>query len=346
MNPRVAVIILGYNDEHNLKDAIESTLAQSYSNFELIYVDNASKDNSLSLVQSNFPQVRCIAYQENLGYAGGYQQALPAIFSEGFDCAVLLNSDVVVEKNWLEELVKSAYKNDDIAIAQPKIFLWDNKNLANTFGNRINFLGFGFCDHYKQEDSPEFNSDRYISSASGASLLIKKEAYQEIGGLDESFFAYLEDQDLSLRAIAAGYKIVLSANAKMWHKYVFKKNQRNHWKFFTLERNRLYFLYKNYPAKLLVLIFPMFIIMELGVLADATLKGYLWDKIRAYGAFFKNFEHIHHKRQITLKQQKLSNSELFEALYPTIEFEEIDSLGLRIANLILKTYYSIINLFI
>jgi GT2 family glycosyltransferase len=343
-SPKIAVLILGYNDEHNLKESIGTALDQSYENYEIIYIDNASKDASLKIVEKEFPSIRKILHEKNLGYAGAYALALENIFRENFDAAVLLNSDVIVEKDWLKELVLSAFADEKIAIAQPKIFLsGENAKLANTFGNKINYLGFGFCGHYMQPDNTDFEKDMEIASASGASLLIKKEAYEKIGNIDKNFFAYLEDQDLSWRAIMQGYKIVLSAKSIMYHKYSYKKNQRNHWKFFTLERNRLYFLFKNYPAKTLFLIAPMFFAMELGVFADSLTKGYFLDKIRAYGSFLSNFKQIWLDRQKALQGLKLTNGELFAKLNPTIEFEEIDSLALKIANKMLSTYYKIIK---
>lgn len=345
--PKIAVLLLGYNDEQNLPEALASVLAQSYANFELIYIDNASTDNSLALVKTNYPQLRIIAEEKNLGYAGAYAKTLEQIFQTDFDAAVLLNSDVVVDANWLQELVTSAFANEKIALAQPKIFLWnENKHLANTFGNHINYLGFGFCGHYKQPDDASFAQDQEIVSASGASLLIKKTAFAKIGNLDANFFAYLEDQDLSWRALMQDWRIVLSAKSKMWHKYVFQKNARNHWKFFTLERNRLFFLFKNFSTKTLLLLAPMFFVMEIGILADSLTKGYFGDKIRAYGAFFTNFDTIYQLRQKAQKARQLPDRELFLRLSPTVNFEEIDSLGLQIANILLKTYYEIVKPFI
>ncbi len=342
--PKIAVIILGYNDEKNIREAIDSSLNQSYKNFDVIYVDNASSDASLSIVKANYPQLEIVAYEKNLGYSGAYAKYLNEVFQKDYDAAVLLNSDVKVEYNWLQELVASAFREEKIAIAQPKIFLWnENKHLANTFGNHINYLGFGFCGHYKKVDNDNFQSDKEIVSASGASLLIKKSAYKKIGGMDENFFAYLEDQDLSWRALMHGYKIVLSAKSIMWHKYVYKKNDRNHWKFFTLERNRLYFLFKNYSTRTLILLAPMFFVMEIGVLANAITGGFFWDKIKAYRAFLSNFDKIYQSRKIIQEGRQLPDSELFTKLSPTVNFEEIDSFGLRIANKLLASYYKIIK---
>ncbi len=345
--PKIAVLILGFNDEKNIREAIDSSLKQTYSNYDVIYIDNASTDSSLSIVQKNFPGLEIIASKINLGYAGAYAKHLRETFDKNYDAAVLLNSDVKVEKKWLSELSASAFSDEKIAIAQPKIFLWNkNKNLANTFGNHINYLGFGFCGHYKKPDDSNFMADQEIVSASGASLLIKKSAYEKIGGLDENFFAYLEDQDLSWRALMHGYKIVLSVKSIMWHKYVYKKNDRNHWKFFTLERNRLYFLFKNYSTKTLILLAPMFLVMEIGVLAKAVAGGFFWDKIKAYTAFLTNFGQIYRSRKIVQEGRQLLDSELFEKLSPTVDFEEIDSFGLRIANKLLASYYKIIRNFI
>lgn len=342
--PKIAVLILGYNDEKNLKEALDSALDQTYKNYQVIYIDNASTDASLSSVRENYPQLETIAYEKNLGYAGAYAKVLKETFEKDYDGAVLLNSDVIVDKNWLEELVTSAYRDEKIAIAQPKIFLAnENKHLANTFGNHINYLGFGFCGHYKKQDDENFNCDQEIISASGASLLVKKQVYEKIGGLDEKFFAYLEDQDLSWRALMQGYKIVLAAKSVMWHKYVFQKNARNSWKFFTLERNRLYFLFKNYSAKTLFLLAPMFLVMEIGILADSLSKGYFLDKIRAYGAFFGNIGLLWRDRKIIQNRRILSDKKLFSKLSPTVDFEEINSPALVIANKILSGYYKLIK---
>jgi GT2 family glycosyltransferase len=345
--PKIAVLILGYNDESNLEEAIGTALNQTYQNFEVIYIDNASTDASLSLVKSKFPNLKTIEFRKNLGYAGAYAKVLQTTFEKDFEAAILLNSDVIVDQDWLSELVKTAFSMDQIAIAQPKIFLHgENKHLANTFGNKINYLGFGFCGHYKLPDSNEFRTDREIVSASGASLLIKKSAFERIGNIDEKFFAYLEDQDLSWRAQLQGLKIMLSVNSHMWHKYIYNSNQRNAWKFFTLERNRLYFIFKNYSSKLLFLISPMFCIMEAGVLIDSIFNGYFGAKIRAYFAFLKNFNKIYQDRQIIQKSRKMTDRELFEKLNPTIDFKEINSPMLHLANLILETYHKIIKILI
>ena len=344
-DPNIAVVILFYNDEPNVVDVLSSALRQTYNNCAVICVDNASTDQTLSLIQTSFPGLRIIANRENMGYAGAYKAALAQIFDEGYEAAVLLNSDVIVDNNWLAELVRSAYADENIAIAQPKIFLRDGKDndLANTFGNNINYLGFGFCGHYKKKDSQAFSADREITSASGCCMLIKKEAYSDIGELDDKFFSYMEDQDFSWRARMKGRKIILSAKSLIWHKYRFRENQRNSLKFFLLERNRLYFIFKHYSTKTFLLILPAFLFMEAGILVNSICSGYFLAKIKSYYAFATNISTLKAARAKIQKNRKISDRQLFREFSPTIDFDEIDSPLFRLANLFLKHYYNFVR---
>ncbi len=350
-NPSVVVLILGYNDEENLKDTLNSVLKQSYSNYKTLYIDNASSDNSFDFVKNKYPQVKLFKNKQNLGYAGAYKKALDKIFQKNdVDAAILLNSDVVVDYDWLKELVHSAFSDKKIALAQPKIFLHTkNKTgeLINTFGNEINYLGFGFCGNYKKKDNPKIENDKEITYASGCSLLIKKDSYlNSAGGLDAKFFAYLEDQDLGWRLKMNGYKSILSAKSVMWHKYIFQKNERNKWKFYMLERNRLFFIFKNYQLKTIILLLPIFLFMEIGIFLDSLIKGYFMDKIKSYFNFIKNIKKLFRNRRTIQRTRKLTDKQLFAKFSPIIKFEEINSFPLKIANIFLFLYYKLIKLFI
>ena len=353
--PFIAVIVLGYNDRNNLKDTMDSVLNQSYTNYKTIYIDNASTDNSFEFVRENYPQIQLIRNKKNLGYAGAYKKILDELFnnrpkSKVFEAIVLLNSDVVVDYNWLRELSISAFSSRKIALAQPKIFLYRNNkktDLINTFGNNINYLGFGFCGNYKKRDLPKIKNDKEIVYASGCSLLIKKDAYlNSSGGLDNKFFAYLEDQDLGWRLQMNNYKIILSAKSIMWHKYIFQRNERNKWKFYMLERNRLFFIFKNYQTKTIILLLPIFLFIEIGVVLDSLTKGYFTDKIKGYVDFIKSIKILKKDRNKIQRKRKLSDRQLFDKFSPTIEFEEVDNFLLKITNLFLLAYYKIIKLFI
>jgi hypothetical protein len=343
--PRVAVLILGYNHRDFIIDTLRSVQAQTYTNYHVIYIDNASTDDSVSLVRHTFPDVEAIKHPTNIGYAGGYNQTLTRVFTQEYDAAVLLNPDTVSDTHWLSELVASAYADKTIGFAQPKIYLWEKgaTNSFNTAGNEINFLGFGYCGQYKHEDDPLLTQDTEITYASGASLLIKKEAYEMTSGFDDDFFAYLEDQDLGWRGKLLGYTSVLSARSLLWHKYDFQKKHLNNFKFFLLERNRFTFILKNFEIKTLLLILPACIIMETGVLLDSIMKGYFKAKLRGYFETAHNLRKTLHKRSLIQKTRVRTDKELFHFLNPEILFEEVDSPLLRGANIFLRCYYHIVK---
>lgn len=338
------MLILGYNDKKNLPDSLGSALKQTYSNYELIFIDNGSSDDSMFFLEKKYPDLRIIENKKNLGYTLAYKLALEEIFSGNFDAAVLLNSDVVVDKNWLLELVRTAFSDKEIAMAQSKILLWEDGKTAklNSAGNKINYLGFGFCGNYK-EDATKFTRDRKITYASGSSLLIKRDAYFAIGSLDAEFFTYLEDQDWGWRARLLGYEIALSAKSLVWHKYKFKNSSRNKQKYFYLERNRLYFIFKNYSFRMMTVIFPSFLFMEVGILFFSIAQGFFCDKIKSYFSFFANLPALTRDRRNIQKKRILSDRQLIEFLEPIVDFEEINSPLLRVANSAIGSYYKIVK---
>jgi len=342
--PKIAILFLGYNDRDNLWDAITSVQTQTYSNFDIFYLDNASTDNSVTWVKKNFPQIKIIQ-EKNLGYAGTYAKYLPQIFSQNYAGAVLLNTDIVVSKNWLKNLVLPAFEKDFIASAQPKIYLWQEgkTNKINTFGNPVHFLGMGYCGNYGQEETSLSAPPKNIVYASGCCLLIKKIAFEKIGNLDQDFFMYLEDQDWGIRAHLWGMENRLCENSQMWHKYQFQKNPKNKIKFFYLERNRLFFLFKNYPASLLFLIFPAFLILEIGILFHSILNHYFKEKLLAYSAFFQALPSLWKKRKIVQSQKVLSTKKFFALLDPVLKIENFGGTPLKFANLFFQWYYNLVK---
>ncbi|MEI8103996.1 MAG: glycosyltransferase family 2 protein [Candidatus Moraniibacteriota bacterium] len=348
-HPRVAVLILGFNHRATLEACIDSVLKQSRTPDLIRYIDNASTDDSVVFVQQQFPAISVQINKLNIGYAGGYKNALAEVFQQDFDAAILLNPDTLVDARWFETLVTAAFADDTVALAQPKIYLYDavnqtKTNHINTFGNHIHFLGFGYCGRYNELDEPPIVTNQSIVDASGACLLVKKSHYQQLAGLDESFFAYLEDQDLNWQVQEQGFKILCVADSLAWHQYDFeKKNLANSLKFYLLERNRLTFLLKHFETKTLLLIAPAFCVMECGMLVDALLRGYFRAKLKSYWDFLKYIPHTLQSRKIIQDKRTQSDRELFAFLSPTIEFEAVDSPLLRLANRFLKWYYRCIK---
>ncbi|MGA8853673.1 MAG: glycosyltransferase family 2 protein, partial [Christiangramia sp.] len=196
---KTAVVILNWNGRKLLERFLPSVI--EHSKEAGIYVaDNASTDDSVKFLESNYPEVKVIKNTENSGYAGGYNQALKFVEENIY---ILLNSDVEVTENWLEPIVKVFQEESRTAAIQPKILDYKKKDhfeYAGAAGGFIDKFGYPFCRgrifQELEEDHGQYNEDRYIFWASGACLAIRKSAYEEVGGLDEDFFAHQEEIDL------------------------------------------------------------------------------------------------------------------------------------------------------
>lgn len=338
------VIIVNWNGKKYLKNCLESVSKQSYLNYRIVLVDNNSTDASLKFVENNFPQIKVIRNNKNLGFAKGNNVGIKYALKQGADYIILLNNDTMVDKKWIEELVNSANRDDKIGIVQSKIYLFGQKNIINTLGNEVHFLGFAFCGNYKSEDTGQFNKDREITCASGAGCLIKREIVEKIEMFNEDFFMYHEDSDLGWRTRMAGYKIILSAKSKMWHKYSFSRNRL---KYYYLERNRLSIVLQNYQLKSLFFIFPAFLFMEIGILGFSLINGWFVDKIRSYFDILKNLRKIFLKRRRIQKIRVMDDKDIVNLFVGQITFEEIDNPVLRyFANPLLNFYWKLIKNFI
>ncbi len=217
----VAVVILNYNGRNFLKQFLPSVIECS-GNAKIIVADNASTDDSIQLIESEFASiVEVIKIERNRGYCGGYNYALNKIEAEYF---VLLNSDVEVTKGWIEPIITLFKSDSSIAAAQPKIVSYYEKNkfeYAGAAGGFIDALGYPFCRgrifSHIEEDQGQYNDVRQVFWATGACLFIKAEIFNKIGGLDEDFFAHMEEIDLCWRLNRAGYKVYYHGLSKVYH---------------------------------------------------------------------------------------------------------------------------------
>lgn len=297
MDQKVGVLILGYNSLEYLKNCFDSLALQNYKNVSIYFGDNGSKDGSISFVKKNYPKVKTRDLKINNGYAKGNNLLLKIAFKDGMDLCFIINSDTVLKKNTISELVSSYnnHKNKGIKVGliQPVILLHQDKTKINTVGNAVHLMGFGFCKDYMKK-YVQIKNDKEILSVSGTGMLMSKEFYEDIGAFDEDFFMYNEDQDLSIRSFLSGYKNFLSSRSIMYHKYSFSKNKD---KWFYTERNRLLIMLKNYPDKLLLFLAIPFLITEIFVIIYSLFTGWFFQKILSYGDVIKKIIHGYKKRK-------------------------------------------------
>ena len=246
---RIAVVILNYNGAQMLHDFLP--LVVEYTPEADIYVaDNASTDDSVSVIRQ-FSSVHMIELDRNYGFAGGYNKALKQVDSEYY---LLLNSDVEVTPGWLSSMLLFMDSNPVTVACQPKILDYKCKSdfeYAGASGGFIDKYGYPYCRgrlfDTLETDNGQYDTPCNVFWASGAALMVRSAAYWNAGGLDEQFFAHMEEIDLCWRMLARGGEIYVVPQSVVYHVGGATLSKSNPRKTFLNFRNNLLMLYKNLP---------------------------------------------------------------------------------------------------
>ena len=293
MAKRVAVIILNWNGEELLREFLPSVVKNTNSDLgRVVVVDNHSTDGSWICLEQEFPDVERVLFEDNFGFAGGYNRAIEMIEAE---YVVLLNSDVEVAPGWLEPLVAVLDRDERVAAVQPKILAYRDKKkfeYAGAAGGYIDYLGFPFCrgrvmDTTEQDDG-QYDDEVDVFWATGASLCIRRDVYRAAGGLDEAFFPHMEEIDLCWRLKNGGYTLKVVPSSVVYHLGGGSLPMNHPRKLFLNYRNNLLMLHKNLCAKQRKKIFFARVLLDTMAGGLFLLKGQ-WSNtrsvIRAYKAF-------------------------------------------------------------
>ena len=251
---KVSVVILNWNGVGMLQKFLPKVVEYSANQgVEICVADNASTDESVSYLQTNFPNVRLILLDKNYGFAEGYNRALQQVEAE---YVVLLNSDVEVTPHWLEPLVEYMDAHPEVAACQPKIRSERNKEYfeyAGAAGGYLDKYGYPFCRgrifDVVEKDEGQYDTVSSVFWATGAALFIRLKDYWEAGGLDGRFFAHMEEIDLCWRLRSRGRGIVCIPQSVVYHVGAATLKKENPRKTFLNFRNNLLMLYKNLPEK-------------------------------------------------------------------------------------------------
>ena len=253
-NTKTAIVILNWNGKKYLEKFLPSVIKYSEGDdISIIVADNGSTDKSVSFMQKSFPEVRLILFDKNYGFTGGYNKALEQIDAEYF---VLLNSDVEVTENWIEPIIKMMDADDSIAAAMPKIRSYEKQcsfEYAGASGGFIDKFGYPFCRgriiNNIEEDVGQYDTVEDIFWASGAAMFVRAELFKDIGGLDDDFFAHMEEIDLCWRLKNMGFKVKVNPKSVIYHVGGGTLPNNSSRKIFLNYRNNLLLLLKNLPKK-------------------------------------------------------------------------------------------------
>ena len=251
---KIAVVALNWNGKSWLAKFLP-TLVKLSQEATVFVADNASTDDSVEFVKNNFPTVKIIINHTNGGYSKGYNDSLKQIDAEYF---VLINSDIEVTEGWLSPIIDLMDSDKKIAACQPKLLDYNNRNTfeyAGASGGFIDNLGYPFCrgrifDDLEQ-DNGQYNDAIEVFWATGACLFVRALHFNEIGGLDEDFFAHQEEIDLCWRLKNKGYKIMVQPKSVVFHVGGGTLNAGSAFKTHLNFRNNLFMLFKNLPCSCL-----------------------------------------------------------------------------------------------
>lgn len=273
METLVSVIIPNYNSKQYIEQCIDSLKNQTFHNFDIIVVDNASKDDSAKIVEEKYPDVRLIRLSENFGFSRAVNEGISASKAE---FVLLLNDDTKADEHFVEKMYAAISSDDKIFSASAKMVQMFAPEKLDGAGDLYSALGWAYArGKDKSVNNKRFNKPCDIFASCGGAAIYRKSILNEIGYFDEFNFAYLEDIDIGYRARIYGYRNVYQPEAVVYHVGSAVSGSRyNDFKVRLSARNNIYIVFKNMPIPQLILNLPILLI-GFGIKAVFfTLKGY------------------------------------------------------------------------
>ena len=322
---KVAVVILNYNGKKFLEQFLPNVIANCDPNLaEIVVADNASTDESVAFMQERFPGIRLIENGSNGGFATGYNLALRQIEAQYY---VLLNSDIEVSPHWIEPVIEMMDNDPQIAACQPKILSYYHKEqfeYAGASGGFIDKYGYPFCRgrvfQNLEKDEHQYDTPMEVFWATGACMFVRADLYHQLGGLDDSFFAHMEEIDLCWRLKNAGFKVYCCPQSRVYHIGGGTLPKNSPRKTYLNFRNNLSLLVKNLPKHRVhrIILYRIFLdwVAAFKFLIEGCPKDFRM-VFKAHWDFYKRLKELREKR-------RCSEHKLVSCIYrKNIVFESI-----------------------
>jgi GT2 family glycosyltransferase len=269
------VTIPNLNGGQDIIDAIASLRAQTLQPY-IIVVDNASTDDSVANIETKFPDIEIIRHDTNKGYAGGVNPGFKRAMQLGADYAAPFNDDAVADKNWLIKLVAFLDAHNSYAAVCPKVYKSGGQKVLDSTGDYLTVWGLPYPRGREETDTGQYDAQTDIFSPSGSASLYRISALQEVGLMDEDFFAYYEDVDLGFRLQLAGYKVGFEPNAIVHHQVGMTSGRMKGFTTYQTMKNVPLLLFKNVPMRHMPTIVPRFTLAYMLFFGRALQRGHGW----------------------------------------------------------------------
>jgi GT2 family glycosyltransferase len=302
---RACVVIPNWNGIDTLRDCLDSLQNQSMKH-HVIVIDNGSVDESVSLIEKDYPEVELIKHTKNKGFAGGVNPGFKRAIEMGLTYAATLNNDAVADRMWLEKLTAYLDEHSDAGIATCKLLTSDGNRIDST-GDYYTVWGLPYPRGRNENDIDKYDQQTEIFAASGGASLYRVSTLEEIGLFDEDFFAYYEDVDLSFRAQLAGWKVGFVPGAICYHQIGATSSKIKGFATYQTMKNLPLLLHKNVPKKYIFKVGWRFTLAHALFFGRAVSRGQVWVAIKgdAVGTYllFTGFK----KRKAIQRSRKVSN---------------------------------------
>ncbi len=312
----IAVVILNWNGrgmlERFLPSVIENSQTDGGYSSEVIVADNGSTDDSVAFLRECYPQLRLILLDKNYGFAEGYNKALAQVEADYY---VLLNSDVECTSHWIEPVVEMMEREEKVAIAQPKLLMYDQKDTfeyAGGAGGFIDHYGYPFCRgrlfNTLEKDYGQYDNECDLFWATGAAMFVKALVFHDMGGLDGDFFAHMEEIDFCWRTKNKGYRVRYCPQSVLYHVGGGTLPKSSPFKTRLNFRNNLSMLYKNLPEESLMPVLRRRFILDALAALKFLLQGHIGE-FKAVSAAHKEFRSLRPRlkeKRAVLKQASVA----------------------------------------
>lgn|SRR5262245_7650486 len=303
--PRLSVVVLNWNGKTLLADCLSSLRNQSFSDIEIILVDNGSSDGSVDYLTTEFPGVRVIALEKNVGFSAGNNRGIEASASE---FVALFNNDAVADRHWAERLLVPM-ADRRVGIAASRVLLFADRDRLDSAGDGMTIVGVAYKrGHLGPAD--QYPAMESVFGASGCAMLLRRSMLEDIGLLDEDFFLSYEDGDVCFRAQLRGWKCVYVPEARVFHRLNSSIGRLSPRYVYYGQRNAEFLYFKNMPGWLMWKYFPAHCLNTFLALGYFTGRGHCRTFLRSKIDFLKALPAVLSKRRQIQSRRTVSCRDL------------------------------------
>jgi GT2 family glycosyltransferase len=296
----VTIVIPNYNGIDHLDECLNSLRNQTLKLFQILVVDNGSTDSSVAFIENNYPEVKLIKLNTNVGFSKAVNKGIKYAIEEfKSQYIILLNNDIKCSNSFVEEMIKG-FVSEEVGSVASKMLNYFQNSIIDNAGDFIKKMGSPFARGHGEKDNGQYNTPEFVFGACAGAAIYKAEVFNDVGFFDEDFFAYYEDVDFSFRLQLFGYKCFYNPKAICYHKRGATTRHYPGYQVELCEKNLIALRVKNYPLRLLVLWKLFFTIARvkryIGFLFSnepslflSAMKGYFKGNLELWKSFRKRY---------------------------------------------------------